>query len=147
MVIAAAFVLASSACASDPNDSMLANTTAPPAATVSGATSAPETTSAATFPSNGLTKTITAIDNNFDPQKLTVKAGTKVAFHNSGKNVHNVKPKGDPNASTWGVQDAGFAPGADYSRVFDRPGTYIYYCSIHGTPKAGMFGTITVTAP
>jgi plastocyanin len=31
--------------------------------------------------------------------------------------------------------------------VFDTPGTYVYFCTIHGTASAGMFGTIVVTAP
>jgi plastocyanin len=147
LVVAAACLVALSACAPDPNDAMSANTTAPPAPTVAGETTAPQTTSAVSYPANGKTTTINAIDNNFGPQNVTVTAGTKITFHNSGKNVHNVKPKGDPNATTWGVLDGGFAPGSDYSRVVDHPGTYVYYCSIHGTPKAGMFGTITVTSP
>lgn len=147
LVVAVACVIALAACAPDPNDARSANTTAAPAPTVAGESTTPQTTSAVAYPPNGQTSTINAIDNNFGPQTVTVKAGTKVTWTNSGKNVHNIKPKGDPKATTWGVGDAGFGPGAQYSRVFDRPGTYVYYCSIHGTPKAGMFGTITVTAP
>jgi len=147
IVVGAACMLAFTGCALDPNDSTTANTAAPAPDTVPGQTAAPETTSALAYTANGATKVVTAIDNNFGPQRLTIVAGTKVTFRNVGKNVHNVKPKGDPTASTWGVGDAGFGPAAEYSRLFDRPGVYTYYCSIHGTPKAGMFGIITVTAP
>ena len=31
--------------------------------------------------------------------------------------------------------------------VFDTPGVYVYYCSIHGTPTAAMFGSVTVVSP
>jgi plastocyanin len=125
-----------SACGADPNDAFSSTTT-----------QAPQPTSAVTYPANGQTKAITAIDNNFVSQIVTVAAGTKVVFTNNGRNVHNVVPVGDTKVTTWGVLDAGFQPKSSYSRVFDRPGTYVYYCTIHGTPKAAMFGTITVTAP
>ena len=93
------------------------------------------------------TATITAIDNNFEAQTTTVTAGTTITFENGGRNTHNVVPEGDPKATTWGALDAAFAPKATYSHTFDTPGTYVYYCTIHGTPSAGMFGTIIVTAP
>ena len=38
-------------------------------------------------------------------------------------------------------------PKATYSHVFDQPGTYAYFCTIHGTATAGMIGTIVVTEP
>jgi plastocyanin len=124
------------ACGPDPDDSFGATTTA-----------APETTSAVTFPANGETADMSAIDNNFVPQTLEVKAGTEVVFTNNGRNPHNVAPEGDPKATAWGVLDADFNPADTYSRVFDRPGTYVFYCTIHGSSTAGMFGTITVTEP
>ena len=88
-----------------------------------------------------------SIDNNFLPQTLTVAAGTEVEFFNNGRNDHNVVPEGDPQATTWGVLEDGFHPTDTYSYVFTTPGTYVYYCTIHGTSSAGMFGTIEVTAP
>jgi plastocyanin len=100
-----------------------------------------------TFPPNGETAKVLALDNNFIPQKISVVAGTEVVFHNNGRNDHNVVPVDDLQLTTWGVNEAGFAPTATYSHVFLTPGTYVYYCTIHGTPKAAMFGTITVTAP
>jgi plastocyanin len=125
------------ACGADADDSLSASTT----------TLAPQPTSEATFPANGEQAAITALDNNFLPQEVTVVAGTEVVFTNNGRNPHNLLPADDPKATTWGVLETAFLPKDVYSHVFDRPGTYVYYCSIHGTPKAAMFGTITVTAP
>jgi plastocyanin len=136
IVVVVASVALLAACGADPDDSFGATTTA-----------APETTSAVTFPANGQSSDMSAIDNNFVPQTLEVKAGTEVVFSNNGRNPHNVVPEGDPKATTWGVLDADFQPGDTYSRVFDRPGTYVFYCTIHGSATAGMFGTITVTEP
>ena len=100
-----------------------------------------------TFPANGEQADVTALDNNFVPQTITVAAGTEVVFTNNGRNPHNVLPADDPKATTWGALEADFQPKDVYSHVFDRPGTYVYYCSIHGTPTAAMYGTITVTEP
>ena len=118
-----ALALGVSACASDPDDALRVTT------------------------ASTATATITAIDNNFEAQTTTVTAGTTITFENGGRNTHNVVPEGDPKATTWGALDAAFAPKATYSHTFDTPGTYVYYCTIHGTPRAGMFGTIIVTAP
>ena len=44
----------------------------------------------------------------------------------------------------WGIEVAGFGPGAAYAHVFTEPGEYRYYCSIHGNETVGMTGTIIV---
>ena len=49
------------------------------------------------------------------------------------------------DAQTWGVPTEAFVPGDEYTWVFDEPGTYAYYCSIHGTKDVGMVGTVIVT--
>jgi len=138
-VVVVALVLGLSACGADPNDAF-SSTTVP-------TTAAPQPTSAVTFPPNSVEKPVVAIDNNFLPQNLTVPAGTKVTFTNRGRNPHNIVPVDAAQVTTWGATDAQFQPKAVYSYVFDRTGTFVYYCTIHGSPKGGMFGTITVTAP
>ena len=92
---------------------------------------------------------MSAIDNTFVPRSIIITAGTLVVFTNKGRNPHNIVPAGDPKATTWGVLESGFRPRSAYSRVFDLPSStaLIYYCTIHGSPTAGMFGTITVVAP
>ncbi len=144
-ILAALVVVGVSACAADPSDT-------PGAAT--GSTAAPAATDPMAVPStsegvapNGESITVQVIDNSFRPPDLTVAAGTEVVFENRGRNDHNVLPKGDPSGTAWGVQKEQFAPGASYAHVFSRPGTFAYYCSIHGTDAVGMVGTITVTAP
>jgi plastocyanin len=123
-------------CGADPDDSLAAATSAAPVATGD-----------VTYPANGEQSAVLALDNNFVPQEISVVAGTEVVFTNNGRNPHNVLPADDPKATSWGAPEADFMPKAVYSHVFDRPGTYVYYCSIHGTPKAAMYGTITVTTP
>lgn len=105
------------------------------------------TAPAVTYAPNGEVMEVVAIDNNFLPQALTVAAGTEVKFLNNGRNDHDVVPEGDLEVSTWGVLVEDFLPGDTYSYVFTTPGTYVYYCTIHGTSTAGMFGSIEVTAP
>lgn len=111
-------------------------------------TAAPVTDAAGTeLPGSGTTVQVDAFDNRFEPGNLTVQAGTTVHFVNAGRNDHNVLPE---TGDAWGVQQADFGPGAEYSYAFDTPGTYLYYCSIHGAIANGkgvsMYGTIEVTA-
>lgn len=88
------------------------------------------------------TSEVGVLDNSFRPAELTVAAGTTVLWENVGRNDHNVLPvEGD----AWGVEAEAFAPGATFRHRFTEPGTYAYYCSLHGTTTKGMVGTITVT--
>ena len=50
-----------------------------------------------------------------------------------------------PTPARSGVsRTTAFHPGDIYGHVFTTPGTFAYYCSIHGTAKAGMIGTVVV---
>jgi plastocyanin len=90
-------------------------------------------------------------DNFYMPQTLTVQEGSTVLWEQQGDLPHNVTA--DDNS--WGSHPAcsPFAPGtcmADgdtYSRAFPEPGTFGYYCTLHGTPGSGMAGTIRVVEP
>lgn len=84
------------------------------------------------------------IDNAFEPEALEVAAGTEVVFINHGRSDHNVVPVAD-DQEVIRVRIEDLAPGSSASRRLTEPGTYAYYCSIHGTETAGMIGTITVT--
>lgn len=92
---------------------------------------------------NGIIVDVIARDNSFLPEEIEISAGTEIRWENRGRNDHNVLPADD--ASGWGVDVQGFAPGDVYSEVFATPGTYPYYCSLHGTSDFGMIGTIVVT--
>jgi plastocyanin len=130
----ALFGLAS--CGSDDSDS---EADVVPAA--SEATDAPASTEPApAVPSEPVV--VQALDNTFRPQDVTIVAGTEVRWENVGRNDHDVQPV---EGEDWGVEVEDFAPGDDYSHVFETAGTYEYVCTIHGVPGTGMIGTIIVT--
>lgn len=90
----------------------------------------------------GVSIDVQAIDNTFRPEEVEVAAGTEVVWANDGRNEHNVLPV---EGEGWGVEADAFAPGDEYSHRFTEPGTYGYYCSLHGTTTKGMVGTVVVT--
>ncbi len=87
------------------------------------------------------TVTITARDDYFTPQFVKVRAGTTIVFENNGHNEHNVI---SADGSFSNIETDGFAPGTSTKVVFDKPGTHTFYCSLHGAPTAGMYGTVLV---
>ncbi len=90
----------------------------------------------------GVVETVTAIDNTFRPGEIEVAAGTTVVWENRGRNDHNIL---QVDGKAWGVSTDKFAPGDSYQHRFTEPGTFAYYCSLHGTTTKGMVGTIVVT--
>ncbi len=110
-------------------------------AAVGLAPSVPADTQGAVEP-NGEVVAVAALDNSFVTQTIEIAAGTEVRWENRGRNEHDVLPV--DAGQDWGADNDVFHPGDEYARVFDTPGTYPYYCSIHGTPTAGMIGTIVV---
>ena len=137
VVTTLALVATLASCGADPNDT--------PGAVLSAAPGRPR--AAGTYPANGEQAKVVALDNNFLREETDIVAGTEVVFSNNGRNPHNIVPADDPKATTWGVHEDQFQPTASYSHVFDTPGAYVYYCTIHGSAKAGMVGRIIVTKP
>lgn len=84
---------------------------------------------------------VAALDNTFDAPVIQVARGTTVRWANRGRQDHDVVPV---EGGGWGVGADRFHPGDVYEHTFDEPGTYAYYCTIHGTPDRGMIGTIIV---
>jgi plastocyanin len=134
-----------SGCAPDPDDSLSAAQAATAAATTIPLVTVAQ--SDETFPANGKVESVRALDNNFIAEAITIEAGTEVMWENTGRNDHDITPVDDLELVSWGIKSDAFSPKATYSHVFDQPGTYQYFCTIHGTAKAGMIGTIVVTAP
>jgi plastocyanin len=85
---------------------------------------------------------IKAVDNSWQPEASRIAAGTEVTFVNEGQNDHNLVPE-DADAA-WAIDSEDFHPDAEVSYTFDEPGTYRFYCSIHGTLTAGMPGVLVV---
>lgn len=118
--------------------------------------SSPSTSVAAVVP-NGQVVEVQVLDNSYRPLDLVIETGTEVVFVNKGRNEHNVLPDevdndaelvellaDDSSATAWGVTSTDLPPGASYSHVFFEPGTYPYYCSIHGVAGKGMYGVVVV---
>ncbi len=84
---------------------------------------------------------ISARDNSFTTEDITVTAGTELTWSNDGRNDHNIVGVGD---TPFHVDTAQFKPKDEYKVTVSSPGTYKYYCSIHGTAEKGMIGTVQV---
>lgn len=79
---------------------------------------------------------------DFQPDPLTVEAGTTITFRNLDKINHSVTA-GTREAPTPDVFDGLMEDaGATFELTLDEPGTYDYFCRFH--PGAGMTGQIIV---
>ena len=97
---------------------------------------------------------VDVVDNSFDPETLTVTAGDEVTWMSSGSNPHTVTADDgsfDSSPDCDGFADSASGAcmdeGESFSHTFDEPGTYPYYCKLHGSEGGGgMAGTIVVEA-
>ena len=103
--------------------------------------SSTSSTSSTLSPVKTGTVKISARDNVFIPEKVTVAVGSTLVWTNDGRNDHNIIAVGD---TPFHVDTENFGPKASYEYVPQAPGTYQYYCSIHGTSTKGMPGTVQV---
>lgn len=87
---------------------------------------------------------VQAIDNTFEAQGVRVPPGTTIRWTNQGRQDHDVVPAGETEPETWGADVDDFHPGDSYEHTFTEPGTYNYYCTIHGTEAKGMVGVVVV---
>lgn len=107
------------------------------------------TTDSSPAPAGGKANTVATKLLNFGPEKLTVKAGTTVTWTDTDSIAHTVTTGTFTLGSNGlrtdehpdGVVDLPLRKGKDVSFTFDKPGRYVYYCSIH----KGMSGEIDVT--
>jgi plastocyanin len=83
----------------------------------------------------GGTGAVTVGDDFFSPATTTVPAGTTVSWTWTGQDPHNVNF--DDGAPSSGVKTSG-----TFTRTFTTPGTYTYFCSVHG--RAVMSGSVVV---
>jgi plastocyanin len=77
--------------------------------------------------------------NRFTPDNVTIAVGTTVTW-TWVDGFHDVVSQ---NPAFSGSGDPVSAPHA-FSQTFTTPGTYLYFCSVHGLPGSGMRGTIVV---
>ena len=71
----------------------------------------------------------------FEPTRLTISAGDKVTWTNRDDEPHIVVSAGAQFASSPALDTDD-----SYATTFTKPGTYVYFCSIH----PHMVGTIIV---
>ena len=65
-----------------------------------------------------------------------MSAGTKIHFTNRDDIPHTVVDAANPRT----IKSPPLDTGDSYDRVFDKPGTYTYFCSLH----PHMTGTVIV---
>jgi plastocyanin len=75
--------------------------------------------------------------SRFAPEDLTVDAGTAVEFVNLDGFDHTVT---SDDTSALAFDSGAFGRDESFTRAFDEPGSFDYFCQIHPT----MRGTITV---
>jgi plastocyanin len=92
---------------------------------------------------DGETADVEVLDNTFNDENIQVAPGTKVVWTNDGRQDHDIIPV-DGDVGDWGVEPEDFASGDVYEHTFDEPGTYRYFCSLHGSEDAGMIGAVVV---
>ena len=85
---------------------------------------------------------VKVLDNTFNDENIEVAPGTNVVWTNDGRQDHDIIPVKE--AADWGIEPEDFNAGAVYEHTFDEPGTYRYYCSLHGSEDAGMIGAVVV---
>jgi plastocyanin len=125
------------------------------ALTACGSSSSSDSKSSGTSPSTKSSSAAASGDTvnikliAYQPQKLTVTAGTTVTWHQMDPGFHTVtsgtvtQDGGGVTMHPDGKFDSGqLATGKTFSFKFDTPGTYTYFCQIH---PATMRGEITVT--
>jgi plastocyanin len=77
---------------------------------------------------------ISITDNDYSADTITIDAGTAVRWTNNGASAHTATA----DDLSWGTGT--LQSGQHFSRYFDEPGTYTYFCSYH----SDMQGTIVV---
>jgi plastocyanin len=97
------------------------------------------TVAAARVKADDETVTIHIRDNTFSPPDLQIAAGTTVRWVNDGRNTHNVTP-----VRGRSFRSGNLKPGRSYVKTFADPGTFAYYCTLHGTPDSGQHASLSV---
>lgn len=96
-----------------------------------------------------MTVAVEIVDTDFRPPVVSVQAGTSVEWTQIGDQPHSVSA-GDGSFDSNPIcspidSDKCLGMGDRFSHRFDTPGTFIYYCKVHGLPDGtGMVGKIVV---
>ena len=104
---------------------------------------APDSTTTTVAVNSGEVVEITSVAGKFafDPDVKEVKVNEAVIWKNTDATKHTVTADA---GSPVPFKSPTMATDAEFVQTFAEPGTYAYFCSIHGREK--MSGTITVVA-
>lgn len=83
-------------------------------------------------PSAGTGDSVEIVEFEFDPEEITVPAGTTVTFTNQDAAAHTATA----DDSSFDTQELGKGDSAE--ETFDEPGTYTYYCRFHVFMKGSV---------
>jgi plastocyanin len=84
-------------------------------------------------------QSVTASGTQFSPDAVTINRGEKVTWTNQD-GQHNVKFDDGSFEQPTNAVDTRWT----VERTFSAPGTFGYYCELHGSSTNGMRGTVTV---
>jgi len=87
---------------------------------------------ASTESSAGTGDSVEIVEFEFDPEEITVPAGTTVTFTNQDVAAHTATA----DDSSFDTQELGKGDSAE--ETFDEPGTYTYYCRFHVFMKGSV---------
>jgi plastocyanin len=97
--------------------------------------------------SGAATTAVDIQDSRFVPSSITIAVGDSVVWTESGVGTHSVTADDASFDSSPSCPGTCLGNGSTFSHAFASPGTYRYYCRIHGGPGGqGMSGTVVVTA-
>ncbi|WDT93772.1 cupredoxin domain-containing protein [Thermoleophilum album] len=98
-------------------------------------------TSPATNAARGGTVEVAMKNIRFQPEKVTVRRGTRIVWVNDDSVAHDVHKVSGPGADFASGPAGGMQPGDKYEIRVTQPGTIKYVCELH---KPYMAGEITV---
>lgn len=113
---------------------------APPAQATAAPPPPVQPTAAPPPPAPRAAASVSMKDFEFAPPQIKVKVGTTITWRNEGSKPHSA------TAVDKSFDTAIFQPGEAKSVTFNTPGTFAYFCQLHGSPdgKGGMVGTLVV---
>ena len=79
------------------------------------------------FPPVEASRRVTIDNFTFDPPTLTIPPGTKVTWVNRDDVPHTATSTAKPKSFDSGALDTD----QQFSHVFTKPGTYVYFCAVH----------------
>lgn len=83
-------------------------------------------------------------DNSFSPQILRLPEPAAVRFVNKGRNIHNAIADDGSWSTAESFGTLVMETGDETELRFDTPGIHPYFCTYHGSPGKGMWGTVVV---